>query len=315
MTEIISNKLNPNVLPHLDIWTWDVALYLFLGGLSGGLLILTSGKLLLQSGGLLHPKAPPRDPGLSLQVAALLAPVLLGLGMLFLFLDLELKLHVWRFYTNFNPTSPMSWGSWMLLGFFPLSGLQALIVCRSWFSSVPLLQRLADQAMPYRNALAVANVHLGAGIGVYTGILLSTFYARPLWSSSVLGFVFLFSGLSSAAAVLTLLSSEEERLGHAQLMAYAIAMEGFALTMYLVGGLTSTSSSRSAMWELVAGGHAPWFWLLDVVGGLLVPLLLITLIALRKVTYVPLVPILTLLGSLSLRFLIVGAGQAIPTIS
>jgi formate-dependent nitrite reductase membrane component NrfD len=52
-----------------------------------------------------------------------------------------------------------------------------------------------------------------------------------------------------------------------------------------------------------------------VVGGLLVPLLLITLIALRKVTYAPLVPILTLLGSLSLRFLIVGAGQAISTIS
>ena len=40
-----------------------------------------------------------------------LSLVLLSLGMLALFLDLEHKLYVWRLYTTFQPTSPMSWGA------------------------------------------------------------------------------------------------------------------------------------------------------------------------------------------------------------
>ena len=51
MVEIITNKLNPQVLPHLDVWNWEVPVYLFLGGLSAGLLVLASGLLLLQKGG------------------------------------------------------------------------------------------------------------------------------------------------------------------------------------------------------------------------------------------------------------------------
>ncbi len=50
-------------------------------------------------------------PGLSL--------VLLSLGMLALFLDLEHKLYVWRLYTTFEPLSPMSWGAWILVLVYP----------------------------------------------------------------------------------------------------------------------------------------------------------------------------------------------------
>ena len=48
MNEVLSNKLNPQVLPHLEIWAWEVPIYLFLGGLAGGLLVITGGMLLLQ---------------------------------------------------------------------------------------------------------------------------------------------------------------------------------------------------------------------------------------------------------------------------
>ena len=34
MNEVLSNKLNPQVLPHLEIWAWEVPIYLFLGGLA-----------------------------------------------------------------------------------------------------------------------------------------------------------------------------------------------------------------------------------------------------------------------------------------
>ena len=137
MNEVLSNKLNPQVLPHLEIWAWEVPIYLFLGGLAGGLLVITGGMLLLQKGGLFGKKSEEREAfsGM-LQIGSILAPVLLGLGMFFLFLDLEYKFHVWRFYTAFVWTSPMSWGSWMLIIFFPLATLQAVIVNEGWVGGI-----------------------------------------------------------------------------------------------------------------------------------------------------------------------------------
>ena len=40
------------------------------------------------------------------------------------------------------------------------------------------------------HALGVANVVLGVALGIYTGILLNTMVARPLWNSAILGPLF-----------------------------------------------------------------------------------------------------------------------------
>ena len=52
---------------------------------------------------------------------------MLNLGMGALFLDLAHKLYVYRVYMAFEPTSPMSWGSWVLILVFPVLILSALI--------------------------------------------------------------------------------------------------------------------------------------------------------------------------------------------
>ena len=43
-------------------------------------------------------------------IGPLIGLVFLSLGMFVLFLDLSHKLYVWRLYTPFQITSPMSWG-------------------------------------------------------------------------------------------------------------------------------------------------------------------------------------------------------------
>ena len=58
---------------------------------------------------------------------ALLAPIVLSAGMTTLFLDLEHKLYVYRFYTSFQIASPMSWGAWILIIVYPVSILQILV--------------------------------------------------------------------------------------------------------------------------------------------------------------------------------------------
>ena len=54
------------------------------------------------------------------------APVLLTVGMGALFLDLEHKPFFWRLYTTFMVSSPMSWGSWILIGIYPATLLMGL---------------------------------------------------------------------------------------------------------------------------------------------------------------------------------------------
>lgn len=118
MTELEIARHNALIDPVLHFWSWEVPVYLFLGGLAAGVMIATAALALRRD-----PDAPVSR---ALRLAPLAVPVALSIGMLALFLDLEHKLYVWRFYLAFQPTSPMSWGSWVLLAVYPASLLLAL---------------------------------------------------------------------------------------------------------------------------------------------------------------------------------------------
>ena len=110
MPEIEVNRNSHLIDPQLHIWGWEVPVYLFLGGLAAGIMVFTA-LLLLRRGN--------RERSKWSRWAAFLAPLLLSIGMLALLLDLEYKFHVWRFYAALEITSPMSWGSWILLLIYP----------------------------------------------------------------------------------------------------------------------------------------------------------------------------------------------------
>ncbi len=63
---------------------------------------------------------------------------------------------------------------------------------------------LDDPTSTVSRLLAGINVALGVALGIYTGVQLSGFNARPFWHSAVLGPLFLVSGLSTGAAVIIL---------------------------------------------------------------------------------------------------------------
>src|SRR5919206_4065945 len=101
--------------PQLHVWGWEIPVYLFLGGLAAGTMILSA--LLVGRKG--QRSAAARWLGFA-------PAALLSIGMLALFLDLANKLHVWRFYLAFRWTSPMSWGAWILVVVYPVSLLTGL---------------------------------------------------------------------------------------------------------------------------------------------------------------------------------------------
>ena len=106
LLETVTTRGNPQIDPSLHVWGWQIVLYLFLGGLVAGIFILTA-ALELKSGERARTRALSAMPFVAL--------LLLSLGMLFLWLDLEHRFWAWRFYAAFRPTSPMSWGAWILV--------------------------------------------------------------------------------------------------------------------------------------------------------------------------------------------------------
>ena len=120
MLDITTTRHNPLVDPVLAVWSWEIPVYLFLGGMIAGMMVLGGLNMLRILKG-------ERPEGFFSVQTPVLGFVMLNLGMGALFLDLAHKLYVYRVYMAFEPTSPMSWGSWVLILVFPVLILSALI--------------------------------------------------------------------------------------------------------------------------------------------------------------------------------------------
>jgi protein NrfD len=311
LLETVTTRGNPQIDPSLHVWGWQIVLYLFLGGLVAGIFILTA-ALELKSGQRARTRALAAMPFVAL--------LLLSFGMLFLWLDLEHRLWAWRFYATFRPTSPMSWGAWILVLVYPaglLFGLGSFDASQRirllggarerLRASLIRLLALGDR---FRRPLLLLNVALGVALGLYTGLLLGTMPARLAWNSAVLGPLFLASGLSTGAATLLLLKLDEsERRTLARWDLVAIGAELVLLALMLVGFGTSGEAGRFAAQGFLGGPYTAVFWSLVVVMGLLVPLAMELLEARRHLPFVALAPVLILAGGLALRWILLVAGQ------
>ena len=303
MQEITNTRANEMVDPTLHVWGWEIPVYLFLGGLVAGMMII-SGYFLLSGRHRNTRCACFVLPGLSL--------VLLSIGMFALFLDLEYKAHFWRLYTTIEPKSPMSWGSWILLLVYPALVANFLLRVPPIVGSGKL-RALSDRLITHRMFVkwtGALNMLLGALLGVYTGILLSALGARPLWNSALLGPLFLASGLSAAAAFVHLIARdrwERELLAKAD-NAFLIT-ELILIGLFFVGLVSATRVHITAAQLFLGGPYTAVFWVLVVGMGIVVPLIVQLLAVNHRIRHTPLAPLAVMMGGLLLRFVIVYAGQ------
>ena len=338
MLEISSTRHNPLIDPQLAVWGWEIPLYLFLGGIVAGMMVLGGLALLRLARG--------HDSRRYFSMhTPLLGFVLMNVGMLSLLLDLTHRLYVWRIYTTFQITSPMSWGSWVLIivyGVLLVSSLIRLPQAWPWLGrKLPVLHTLSERILAsprHLTALGWANLVLGVALGIYTGILLNTMVARPLWNSAILGPLFLVSGLSAGVAVMhivaTLLQGRAAPQGMVGGAVSALLLPlgaqhpdkpaARALVRYdqvflvaelvfiglLLANLYTSSASHAAAAELIVRGpYALAFWLGVVLLGLVLPLAWQALELSHKVAHTVLPALLVLVGGYTLRWVMVRAGQ------
>lgn len=306
---LVTARDNALIDPGLHIWTWEVAMYLFLGGLTAGVMVFAAIMALLEA----DDEAPFATTKL-----AVIAPVVLSLGMVTLFLDLEHKLYVFRFYTAFQIMSPMSWGAWILLVIYPVSILQILSTLRSGYPQVAgfvadnaLARTLLAWCEDHRRQIALIAVPFGIALGIYTGILLSAFSARPFWNSGVLGPLFLVSGLSTAAALVALLAKEHsEKVLFVKIDLALILGELALVALFVINLATGSGPQLDALDSITGGPYTLVFWVLFVGIGLIIPLLLEVLEIRGFAGRVAIIaPVLVLLGGYVLRQVVLDIGQ------
>ena len=305
---LVTARHNYKVDPSLAIWSWEIPVYLFLGGLTAGIMCFAAYAVLRGKSAEL-PFTHDRFP--------LWAPVALSVGMTALFLDLEHKLYVFRFYTSFEPASPMSWGAWILVLIYPLMVLQTFSVLRrgypalaGWIEKLPFGSAALDISEDLRRPVAALVIPLAVGLGIYTGVLLSAFSARPFWNTGLLGPLFLVSGLSTAAALALIgsrLDCEKHFFTRADITLIGIELTFIAM---LVINLSTGAAQQLETVNMVLGGdYTVPFWLWFVLPGLLIPIVMEIFEMRGLCRFSLLASLLVLYGGFMLRYLMVEMGQ------
>ena len=302
---IVSGRMNPNIDPYLHIWHWQIPLYLFLGGLAAGILFFAAFFVI---------RGKEKEYPTAVKKATLIVPILLIIGLLALFLDLKHKAYFWRLYTVIRLQSPMSWGAWTLMIITPISMVWAALNIReifpNWKWKYNWLDELEAFFIKWKLVLAWGTIFYAVILGVYSGILFSAFNARPLWNTSILGPLFLVSGMSTGAASIILMSkNHDERKSMARIDLLLIAIELFLIVHMFMGFLASTQVQIDAANLFLGGPYTAPFWMLVVVIGLLLPAALesLELLKFKIPYYIP--AVLVIFGGIMLRFILAYAGQ------
>lgn len=301
----VSGRDIPNIDPFLHIWHWQIPLYLFLGGLAAGILFFA---------GLFTVLGKEKEMETTVKWATFLVPGALVLGLIALFLDLKHQLYFWQLYTTVRMESPMSWGAWTLMIITPLSMLWVFAymkeVIPEWNWKFKILDTVEEWVNNNRKPLAWIMMASAVVLGIYTGILLSAFNARPLWNNSILGPLFLVSGMSTGVATIMWMSkNHKERMILSKIDLVLIGVELFLITHMIMGFLAGPTVQLEAANLFLGGQFTVSFWVFVVILGLLFPaaLEIIELAGYKVPVAVP--AALILVGGLVFRFVMVEAGQ------
>lgn len=323
------------------VWGWQIALYLFLGGLAGGTFISAA---VIHFGLLKHVQAKPRILCISSWVAALC----LGFGLLLLLADLTQPtrgLMLWQSFSN--TTSWMMIGAWIVFVALIVFGITAIVLTFQLYKASKAGATTGAEVEPVAaeartdmtgeagaakgqgllNALFGIGAVLGLCVAVYTGILLMSAEGIPFWGTVLLPCLFTVSALGTGIALVEIViaccvrgEDGEKRQANRYFKVFVVILavaEAIVLAAYLVtmAGGAETSASVDV---LVSGELSGVFWGLVVVCALIVPIVaaLIGLFLKGKIGEVIglLGALSALVGGCALRFCVLGAGAHIDVV-
>lgn len=284
-------------------WGWLIITYLFLAGAGAGAFIAAVACDLL---------APDWSKALA-RAGSLAAGPLVAVGTACLVLDLEAGLwQPWRqIYLLSNPTSMITWGVIILSVFIPVAFLYAAALNKITF--------IGRYLAKYTWHLEIIGAPLAVATAVYTGILIAVVNGVPFWNTPLMPVLFFASAISTGLAVAmigaavidinTIRTLSNFALGHV----IFLTVEGVVLMLLIFISLTRTAEAATSAQMLVSGMLSPYFWVLVVILGILIPFVL-SIVEYYEYGEMPRIlvvgaDLLVLVGGMSLRALIVFSGS------
>jgi formate-dependent nitrite reductase membrane component NrfD len=241
-------------------WGWQIAAYLFLGGLGGAVGALGIGI----------ERFVNKDGRIGL-LSAMWGFVFLAVGSGLLVLDLLNPFNAIFFWRN--PGSWIFWGILSLSGYLVSSVLYSVACAKD----SPFLRPIADtfpKLQEWQNVTGIVSIALGTFVTVYTGFLLSAAQGIPLWHNAGLPVLFTISAFSTGCAFLMLaLWSRRHELhnlfnGIAKLDAALIGAE-----VVVLFALYNSAIHSGAAWYSVNSLLGNWVFVVGFLAlGLIVPL-------------------------------------------
>jgi formate-dependent nitrite reductase membrane component NrfD len=280
------------------VWTWEVPVYFWLGGIAGGAYLTSSAAWLF--GDAADRQATAAGYYVAAAAALPCAPLLIT--------DLGRPQRFHHMLRIFKPLSPMNLGAWTLAGFTPAAiGRAAIEAGRE--GRLPVLLSSLTRMLP-RPLFELGGTVLGLVLAGYTGVLLAATNV-PLWAKSkLLPAVFTASGLSAGAAAVTL-SAGKDASGQTLKKLDVIETAGGVAELAATAGYL-LQSGRAAR-PLTQGRYAMPFWLGAVGLGGVLPLLLRAGAVGRSERWQrragTMAALCTIAGSLALRWSIFEAGK------
>ncbi|WP_251211991.1 NrfD/PsrC family molybdoenzyme membrane anchor subunit [Adlercreutzia murintestinalis] len=299
-------------------WKWPIPVYLFLGGLGGGIFCLAAILTLFVFPGV---EAVPQ----ALAWPGFISILCLGFGCLMLVADLGQPMVFYRAFVK--STSVLAWGA-RLLTVCMIFGLLWFVSYIPWEWFRPI----ADFFVFFRPLnIAIAGI-AGTCIMLYTGIFLSTLKAHAFWATPALPVLFTISALSTACAAIALsigwwpadtsiqsaaglavleYSAEASHILHLVDVILVVCEIVVLLVMVLsfLGAGNKTANKVGHKW--VHGSYALAFWGGMMVMGLGLPEFMYIFMD-GTVASTTIAPILVLCGGCLLRFMVVNSDERAP---
>ncbi|SHI50016.1 NrfD/PsrC family molybdoenzyme membrane anchor subunit [Desulfosporosinus lacus] len=289
-------------------WGLMIVIYLFTAGLSAGAMI-TSNLAFLYGG---------QEFERVSRWGAYLSPFPISLGLGVLVLDLGSPFNFYQLFLTLELSSPMSYGSWIILFFTMLSFVYLYLWLPETYQKIGQTQQLKR----WKKHLTKLMPFLSIAVASYTGLLLNA-AVRPIWNAPLLPILFLVSALSTGVAAVILISnlSPWKRARHKELHvltkadAGLIILECLIILIMIVMGRLSSASESIAFNSLLVGNYAWVFWLLIVGLGLIIPLFMELMELKGKIPVKWVWPVtisssfLVLFGGFFVRYVITYAGQ------
>ena len=269
-------KENAEIQYKHRYWGFQIATYLFLGGLGGGILFLNW----IVTAFLI----PGVDLSQVLMLPNFIALLAIVLGLFFLVEELGQPPVFYRAYVT--ATSIIKWGA-VLLTIASFGDL--FWILGNWSPLTPVLGFLSVfNFLGGLSGLWMAMAGLsGFGIMVYTGVMLSTLKAHSFWATPALPVLFTISALSTACAgimlsmggwpgvITTMLELEAIHVIHSILHLCDIILVFAEITVLMImvlsflGAGNRTQQRVAQRW--VKGSYAGWFWIGMICIGLVIP--------------------------------------------